>query len=323
MRGLGALEDLFADPTVTEVMVNGSGPVWVERCGRLERCDLILDEATIGQIIERVVAPLGLRIDRASPIVDARLPDGSRFHAVIPPLAIDGPCLTIRRFAAKAVALDRFADQTVTDALVAAVQARRSIVVSGGTGSGKTTLLNALAAHVPTRERIVTIEDAAELRLPGEHVVRLEARPANAEGFGRVSIRDLLRAALRMRPDRIIVGEVRGGEALDMLQAMNTGHDGSMSTCHANSPEDALRRLEVMALLADVELPMAAVQRQLSSALDLIVQVARCDDGSRRIVAVAAVHERDGSAHCVPWDLHNVCTASDCVPAADPLAGRR
>ena len=288
-RGLGALDPLLADPNVTEVMVNGPGPVWIERDGRLERLDLHLDRSTIEHLVERVVGPLGLRIDRSSPLVDARLPDGSRVNAVVPPLAIDGPYLTIRRFAVRDIDLDAVCPPGVAEILRCAVRDRANIVVSGGTGSGKTTLLNALTAHIPAGERVVTVEDAAELRLQREHVVRLEARPANAEGAGAVSVRDLVRNALRMRPDRIIVGEVRGAEALDMLQAMNTGHEGSLSTCHANSPADALRRLETMVLTGSVALPLAAVREQLSSAVDLVVQVARGADGRRRVVELAEV----------------------------------
>jgi pilus assembly protein CpaF len=294
VRGLGPLEPLLADPAVTELMVNGPGPVWVERQGLLERTALRLDEPTIEHLIEKVVGPLGLRVDRASPLVDARLPDGSRVNAVVPPLAVDGPCLTIRRFGARDVALSAFAPPAVAELLAWAVEVRLNVVVSGGTGAGKTTLLNAMGGCIPGGERVVTVEDAAELRLPGEHVVRLEARPANAEGAGAVRVRDLVRNALRMRPDRILVGEVRGPEALDMLQAMNTGHEGSLSTCHANSPEDALRRLETMVLMGDVELPLDAVRSQLHSALDLVVQVARAPGGTRRVVEVAEVV--DGAA---------------------------
>jgi pilus assembly protein CpaF len=287
--GLGPLEPLMADPEVTEVMVNGPGPVWVERGGRLARLDLKLDTPTIGQLIERVVGPLGLRIDRSSPLVDARLPDGSRVNAVVPPLAVDGPCLTIRRFGSRQVPLAGFCPPGVAELLAWAVRTRSNVLVSGGTGAGKTTLLNALGAEIPPGERVVTVEDAAELRLPGEHVVRLEARPANAEGVGEVSLRQLVRNALRMRPDRIIVGEVRGPEALDMLQAMNTGHEGSLSTCHANSAADALRRLETMVLTGSVNLPLAAVRDQVHAALDLVVQVARRPGGERGVVEVAEV----------------------------------
>jgi pilus assembly protein CpaF len=295
VAGLGPLEPLLADPAVTEVMVNGPGQVWVERNGRLERVPMALDAGAIGHLIEKVVGPLGLRVDRSSPLVDARLPDGSRVNAVVPPLAVDGPCLTIRRFGARHVPLGAFAGPAVVALLSWAVEARLNAVVSGGTGAGKTTLLNALAGHIPPGERVLTVEDAAELRLPGEHVVRLEARPANAEGAGAVAVRDLVRNALRMRPDRILVGEVRGPEALDMLQAMNTGHEGSLSTCHANSPADALRRLETMILMGDVDLPLDAVRAQLESALDIVVQVSRTAGGARRIVEVAEVVDRQGS----------------------------
>jgi pilus assembly protein CpaF len=294
VRGLGPLDPLLADPDVTEVMVNGGGPVWVERRGRLERTALVLEAGAVEHLIERVVAPLGLRVDPSSPLVDARLPDGSRVNAIVPPLAIDGPCLTIRRFGARAVPLAAMCPPGVAELLAWAVRARANVVVSGGTGAGKTTLLNALGAEIPAGERIVTVEDAAELRLPGEHVVRLEARPANAEGAGRVSVRDLVRNALRMRPDRIIVGECRGGEALDMLQAMNTGHEGSLSTCHANGPADALRRLETMVLLADVGLPLPAIREQIHAAVDLVVHVARAFDGRRAVVAVGEVVGGDG-----------------------------
>ncbi len=292
--GLGPLEPILADPEVTEVMVNGPGRVWIERAGRLERVPVALDTSAIEHLIEKVVAPLGLRVDRSSPLVDARLPDGSRVNAVVPPLAVDGPCLTVRRFGARAIPLAAFAPPPVVALLVWAVAARLNVLVSGGTGAGKTTLLNALAGSIPAGERVVTVEDAAELRLPGEHVVRLEARPANAEGAGEVRIRDLVRNALRMRPDRIVVGEVRGPEALDMLQAMNSGHEGSLSTCHANGPDDALRRLETMVLMGDIGLPLAAVRAQLEAALDLVVQVARRSDGTRRVVAVAEVVDQAG-----------------------------
>jgi pilus assembly protein CpaF len=284
--GLGPLEPLLAEPAVTDVMVS-AGRVWIERDGTIEDAGLRLSSAQVAGLIERVVAPLGLRVDRASPLVDARLPDGSRVHAVVPPLSVDGPCLTIRRFGARTLPLDAFCPPPVASLLADAVRARMNVLVSGGTGAGKTTLLNALASLVPAHERVITIEDAAELRLPGEHVVRLEARPANAEGAGEVRIRELVRNALRMRPDRIIVGECRGAEALDMLQAMNTGHEGSLSTCHANSPDDALRRFETMVLMADVALPLAAVREQVASSLDLVVQIAHRPGGARRIVSVA------------------------------------
>jgi len=293
VSGLGDLEPLLADPAVTEVMVNGAGPVWIERAGSLERTSVVLDTASVFLLIERVVAPLGLRIDRSSPVVDARLPDGSRVNAVVPPLAIDGPCLTIRRFSARAVPLGAMCPPGVAQLLGWAVQARANILVSGGTGAGKTTLLNALAAQIPPQERIVTVEDAAELQLPGEHVVRLESRPPNSEGAGAVSVRDLVRNALRMRPDRIVVGECRGPEALDMLQAMNTGHEGSLSTCHANSPADALRRLETMVLMGAVALPLAAVREQVDASVDLVVHVTRRPGGGRAVIAVAEVGSPD------------------------------
>ncbi|MDQ3979733.1 MAG: CpaF family protein [Actinomycetota bacterium] len=295
VSGLGPLEPLLADPAVTDVMVNGPGRVWVERAGVVRRVPLDLDTAQIEHLIEKVVAPLGLRIDRASPYVDARLPDGSRVNAVVPPLAVDGPCLTIRRFGARTLPLSAFAGPPVAALLAWAVVARLNVLVSGGTGAGKTTLLNALGSNIPPGERVITVEDAAELRLPGDHVLRLEARPSNAEGAGEVKVRDLVRNALRMRPDRIIVGEVRGPEALDMLQAMNTGHEGSLSTCHANGPADALARVETMVLMGEVNLPLTAVRAQLQSAIDLVVQVARRPDGQRRVVAVAEVIPPQGS----------------------------
>ena len=294
-RGLGPLEPWLADPLVTDVMVNGGGEVWVDRRGVVERTGLVLAEPVVLQLIERVVGPLGLSIDRAHPLVDARLADGSRVHAVVRPLAVDGPCLTIRRFGAKPIDLGQVAGPGVCGLLAWAVRARANIVVSGGAGAGKTTLLNALAGSIEGGERVITIEDAAELRLPGAHVVRLEARPPNAEGIGEVRIRDLVRAALRMRPDRIIVGEVRSGEALDMLQAMNTGHEGSLSTCHANSPTDALRRLETLVLMGDVRLPLLAVREQIASAIDLVVQIGRDDRGARRVTDVAEVGSVDES----------------------------
>jgi pilus assembly protein CpaF len=287
--GLGPLEPVLADPAVTEVMVNGGGPVWVERAGRLEATAATLTRRDVELLIERIVGPLGLRADRTSPVADARLPDGSRVNVVVPPLAVDGPCLTIRRFGARAIPLAELCPPGVAELLTWAVGARSNIMVSGGTGAGKTTLLNALAGQLPTDARIVTVEDTAELRLRHGHVVRLEARPATADGIGGAGIRDLVRNALRMRPDRIVVGEVRGPEALDMLWAMNTGHEGSLSTVHANSPIDALRRLELMVLSAGLELPLAAVRDQLTSALDLVVQVARVAGGGRRVVAVSEV----------------------------------
>jgi pilus assembly protein CpaF len=293
VEGLGPLEPLLDDLLVSDVLVNGAGPVWIERSGLLMETGIQLTIHEVERIIERIVAPLGLRVDRSSPLVDARLPDGSRVHAVVPPLAVDGPCLTIRRFSARPVPLSSFCSEPVEALLRGAVRRGANIVVAGGTGAGKTTLLNSLAASIPAGCRIVTVEDAAELRLPQTcHVVRLESRPANAEGAGQVTVRELVRNALRMRPDRIVVGECRAGEALDMLQAMNTGHEGSMTTCHANGPEDALRRLETMVLFAESGLPLAAVQDQLASAVDLLVHVARRSGdagGARRIRAVAEV----------------------------------
>jgi pilus assembly protein CpaF len=290
VAGLGPLEPLLADPAVTEVMVNGPGRAYVEREGRLDPVALDVDAAGIVRLVERVVAPLGLRLDRASPMVEARLPDGSRLHAVVPPLAIDGPCVTIRRFGARAVPLEAFG---VTGGAAAflrwTVAAGWNVVVVGGTSAGKTTLLNTLSAAIGDAERVVTIEETAELRLALGHVVRLEARPANAEGAGAVTVRELVRAALRMRPDRLVVGEVRGAEALDMLQALNTGHDGSLSTVHANSPVDALTRLETLVLLGAAALPLAAVRSQLAAAVDGLVQVARRPGGVRRVEAVAEI----------------------------------
>ncbi len=287
VAGLGPLEPLLADPTITEVMLNGPGRAYVERAGRLEPVALPLDGAGIVRLVERVIAPLGLRLDRSSPMVDARLPDGSRLHAVIPPLALDGPCVTIRRFGARAVPLDAFGvGPDAARFLEWVVLAGWNVVVAGGTSAGKTTLLNALSAAIPADERVVTIEETAELRLEQPHVVRLEARAANAEGAGGVSVRELVRTALRMRPDRVVVGEVRGGEALDMLQALNTGHEGSLSTVHANGATEALVRLETLVLLAGVGLPLAAVRTQVVSAIDAVVHVAR-RAGVRRIESIA------------------------------------
>jgi pilus assembly protein CpaF len=286
IAGLGPLEPLLADSLVTEVMVNGDGSTWVEREGALTVTDVRLDPAQALHLIERVIAPLGLRIDPASPVVDARLADGSRVHAVVPPIAIDGPCLTIRRFSPIRLRVADFADGEVSRLLRWAIHSRANVLVCGGTGSGKTSLLNALAADLHPDERVVTIEDAAELRLPGRQVLRLESRPPNAEGVGAVYIRDLVRHALRMRPDRLIVGEIRGGEALDMLQAMNTGHDGSLSTCHANRAADALRRVETLVLMGEVDLPLIAVREQIAAAIDLVVRVERSAGGRRRVVEV-------------------------------------
>ena len=293
--GLGPLEPLLADPEVDEVMVNGPREVWVERGGVIERADASFgDEAALLHAVERVLAPLGRRVDEASPMCDARLPDGSRVNVVIPPLAVDGAVLTIRRFRPQGFSLDDLVAIGTLPAEVAAllescVRAGAAILVSGGTGSGKTTTLNALSGAIPAGERIVTIEDAAELRLRQPHVVRLEARPPNVEGCGEVTIRQLVRNALRMRPDRIVVGEVRGGEALDMLAALTTGHEGSLTSVHASSPEEALRRVETLALMADSGLPHAAIREQLGDAVDVIVHQRRTADGTREVAAVAEV----------------------------------
>ena len=293
--GLGPLEVLLADPAVEEVMVNGPDRVYVERRGLLEPTDVCFEsEEDLRNAIERILAPLGRRVDELSPMVDARLADGSRVNVVIPPLAIDGPALSIRRFGANRPGPDRLVEIGTLTAeqrrtLEEAVASRRSVLVSGGTGSGKTTLLNALSSFIAPGERVVTIEDAAELRLQQPHVVRLESRPAGVEGRGEVTIRDLLRNALRMRPDRIVIGEVRGVEALDLLIALNTGHDGALSTVHANSPADALARLETLALMAGVGLPHAAVAEQVRRGIDLVVHLQREVDGSRRVTEIAEV----------------------------------
>jgi pilus assembly protein CpaF len=290
--GLGPLAPLLRDPAVTEVMVNGRHGVWVERHGRLEATDVrFRDDDELLVLIERLVAPVGRRVDHASPLVDARLPDGSRVHAAIPPISLAGPVLTIRRFSGSPLRPDDLvrlgsANEELAAELVAAVRDKRSILVSGGTGSGKTTTLNALAFAIAPEERIVTIEDAAELRLPQRNVVALETRPPNVEGRGEIGVRTLLRNALRMRPDRILVGEVRGGEALDMLQALNTGHRGSLTTAHANSAYHALSRIETMALMGGVDLPLAAIREQIRQGIDVVVHQERGDDGVRRIVSV-------------------------------------
>ncbi|MCP5028773.1 MAG: CpaF family protein [Actinomycetia bacterium] len=283
--GLGPLERLLADPGIDEIMVN-AGPVWIERQGRLESTELRLTEAEIEGVAERILSPLGVVVDRAHPLADARLPDGSRLNVVLPPLAIDGPHLTIRRFGARTVDLDDIIEPAGVDLLERAVAERRNIVVSGGTGTGKTTVLNGLAARIGPGERVVTIEDTAELRLRHDHVVRLEARAPTADGPG-IDLRALVRNSLRMRPDRIIVGEVRGPEVLDMLQALNTGHEGSLTTVHANSPDDALRRLEMLTLAAAPELPLVAVRELLHSTVDLVVHLVREIDGSRAVAGLA------------------------------------
>ncbi len=298
--GHGPIEPLLQDDTVTEVMVNGPADVWVERSGRLEKTGVrFTDEHHLRRIINKIVAQVGRRVDESSPMVDARLPDGSRVNAVLPPLSLTGPLLTIRKFSKNRWDLGdlvRIGSLSVAarEFLEAAIKAELNMLIAGGTGSGKTTLLNALSSTIPDDQRIVTIEDAAELRLNQAHVLRLESRPKNVEGQGEVPIRELLRNSLRMRPDRIIVGEVRGAEALDMLQAMNTGHDGSLSTCHANTPRDAVARIESMVLMAGIDFPMRAVRQQLSRALDLIVQIERFNDGGRRITSITEVQRMEG-----------------------------
>lgn len=300
MLGLGPIEVLLKDPTVTEVMVNGPKKIFVERMGRLQLTDIQFhDDSHVMNIIERILSPIGRHIDESVPLVDARLEDGSRVNIIIPPLSLVGACITIRKFATKALSVDNLItfgtlDRKMADFIKACIQARINILVSGGTGSGKTTTLNVLSSFIPENERIVTIEDAAELKLQQEHVVTLESRPANIEGNGEITIRDLVKNALRMRPDRIIVGEVRGGEALDMLQAMNTGHDGSLTTAHANNPRDALSRLETMVLMAGFEMPIRAIREQVSSAIELILQQSRLKDGSRKITYITEVQHMEG-----------------------------
>ena len=298
--GHGPIEPLLRDPAVSEIMVNGPRRIFVERGGRLGVVNAeFADEAHLRRVIDRIVSRVGRRVDEASPMVDARLPDGSRVNAIIPPVALDGSTLTIRKFSADPLTVtDLISFGTLTpqvaELLSACVRGRLDIVVSGGTGSGKTTTLNVLSSFIPADERVVTIEDAAELQLHQEHVVRLESRPSNSEGRGEVSIRDLVRNALRMRPDRIVVGEVRDGAALDMLQAMNTGHDGSLTTVHANAPRDSIARLESMVLMAGMELPVRAIREQIASAVDLIIQVSRLKDGSRRITHITEVVGMEG-----------------------------
>jgi pilus assembly protein CpaF len=293
--GLGPIEPLMQDPTVSDILVNGPHEVYVERRGKLQKTGAIFrDDAHLMQVIERIVSGVGRRVDESSPMVDARLKDGSRVNAIIPPLALDGPVLSIRRFAVdpfKMADLLQFGALTeqLAEVLKGAVQARLNILVSGGTGAGKTTMLNILSNYIPAAERIVTIEDSAELQLQQDHVVRLETRPPNIEGAGAVAARDLVRNALRMRPDRIVVGEVRGGEVLDMLQAMNTGHDGSMSTVHANSTRDALSRIETMVLMSGLALPMRAMRDYIASALDVVIQLARLSDGTRKLIRVTEI----------------------------------
>jgi pilus assembly protein CpaF len=298
--GLGPLEPLLADPTVSDILVNTYKRVYVERRGMLEATSVqFRDDGHLMSIIDRIVSAIGRRVDESSPMVDARLPDGSRVNAIIPPLSVDGPCLSIRRFGHDRLAAeDLLHNKTLTppmlELLQGCVRARLNVLISGGTGAGKTTFLNVLSSYISNRERIVTIEDAAELQLHQEHVVRLETRPPNIEGKGAVAQRQLVINSLRMRPDRIIVGEVRGEEALDMLQAMNTGHDGSLTTIHANAPRDALSRLETMVAMSNLNLPDSAIRRQIASAIDLVIQVSRMSDGTRKVVSIAEITGMEG-----------------------------
>lgn len=293
--GFGPISRFLFDEDVSEVMVNGPKMVYVEKSGKLELSEAAFDDNEhVMRIIEKIVAPLGRRIDESSPMVDARLPDGSRVNAIIPPLALEGPTITIRKFAKKPLDIAKLVEFGTVSAematfIEACIKARLNIVVSGGTGSGKTTTLNVLSSFIPNDERIITIEDAAELQLRQQHVVRLESRPANVEGKGAITIRELVRNSLRMRPDRVVIGEVRGGEALDMLQAMNTGHDGSLTTGHANSPRDMLSRLETMVLMAGMDLPVRAIREQIAAAIDVIIQQTRMKDGSRKITYITEV----------------------------------
>ena len=298
--GLGPLEPLLADPTVCDILVNSHGKIYVERRGKLEVTDVAFkDDEHLMRVIERIVSSVGRRIDESSPMVDARLRDGSRVNAIIPPLSLDGPVLSIRRFGAEPLRMNMLIEnkaltRDIADMLQMCVNARLNVLISGGTGAGKTTLLNALSAYIPEDERIVTIEDSAELQLQQPHVVRLETRPPNIEGKGEVTQRDLVRNSLRMRPDRIVIGEVRGGEAIDMLQAMNTGHDGSLTTLHANTPRDALARLETMIKLTGMRLSDRAMRQQIAAALDLVIQVARLSDGTRRLTSISEITGMEG-----------------------------
>jgi len=308
--GYGPLEPLLQDETITEIMVNGPGRIYVERHGMIENSGITFqDDAHVMRIIDRIVSPIGRRVDESTPMVDARLPNGYRVNATIPPLSLDGPLLTIRKFAQTPfTAQDLIANGTLNPQIVAfikgSVEARINIIISGGTGTGKTTLLNVVSAFIPPNERIVTIEDTAELQLKQDHVVRTEYRPPNIEGRGEVTIRQLVINSLRMRPDRIIIGESRGGEALDMLQAMNTGHDGSLSTIHSNSPRDTLRRLETMVMMAGMDLPLKAIREQIASAIDLVVHMDRLRDGTRKVVKVAEVQGMEGE-NVVMQDIYH------------------
>ena len=298
--GFGPIQPLLDDPEITEVMVNGPRSVYIEKKGNLSLTDVTFDDdAHIMRMIEKIISPLGRHVEEDSPMVDARLPDGSRVNAIIPPVAIDGPSITIRKFSKDKLPMKQLIEygsitEDMAEFLRACVISRLNILISGGTGSGKTTLLNVLSSYIPEKERIVTIEDAAELRLQQDHIVRLETKAANVEARGQVTIRDLVRNSLRMRPDRVVVGEVRGGEALDMLQAMNTGHDGSLTTIHANSPRDAMSRLETLVLMAGMDLPIKIVRQQISSAIDVIIQQSRMRDGSRKVIAISEVAGMEG-----------------------------
>lgn len=300
MVGFGPLEPLLRDDSISEIMVNGPRTVYIERKGRIELSDVKFSSDTdVRRVIDKIISPLGRRIDESSPMVDARLPDGSRVNAIIPPLALNGPTITIRKFKSQPLRIEdllqfKSLSQAMALFLAAAVKSRMNIIISGGTGSGKTTMLNTLSSFIPDDERIITIEDAAELRLQQSHVVRLETRPRNIEGKGEVTIRDLVRNSLRMRPDRIIVGECRGGEALDMLQAMNTGHDGSLTTLHANSARDCLARLETLVMMSGMELPQRAIREQIASAIHFVVQVSRLNDGSRRVTGITEIQGMEG-----------------------------
>ncbi len=293
--GYGPIEPLLADASISEVMINGPYMIFIEKNGRLERTEHAFEDVDhLMNVIDKIIAPLGRRVDESSPMVDGRLPDGSRVNVIIPPVALTGPTVTIRRFGSKVFSYEELVEnKTIPDSLInvlpKAIEERQNIIVTGGTGSGKTTLLNALSGLISANERIVTIEDAAELKFSQPHVVSLESRPPNIEGRGQIKIRDLVINALRMRPDRIVVGEVRGGEALDMLQAMNTGHDGSLTTAHANSPHEALSRLETMALMSGLELPIGAIRQQIAGAFDLIIHMERQSDGARKLTAVDEV----------------------------------
>lgn len=305
--GYGPISDLLQQPEVSDIMVNGPGAVWIERASQMCQTAVIVDAEDIALLIERILNPLGLRVDRVSPMVDARLPDGSRVNIVVPPLAVEGPVVTIRRFSTKPVPLKEFGPQRVVELLHNFVDERASILVVGGTGTGKTTLLNGLGSYIAESDRVVVVEDTTELQLPGDHVVRLEARPDNSEGIGGITLRQLVKNALRMRPDRLVIGEVRGGEALDLLLALNTGHRGSLATCHANGPEAGLRRLETLCLLGGVDLPLLAIREQIGSAIDVVVHLVRTSDGTRTIQSVNSVAMHDVPT-CAPlWVRDSQC----------------